>query len=224
MGFVFPQVPWGCFAACGTEGLHTGREGGVGHARQAAGMVAASGQGRAIDKGPLGPWCKSWVKNLEGNSSNTSHALISFPLRPAPPPLLQIQSALCFEGGLVEDSGGGKFFPPKMICVNLNPSVTPWGTNMTGKIVHFRRMNLQSLLLREILMYRGVRTRILNLTASIYYSCWVICYYCTGTPETRKSAFPSRSYCAPCVWRQWKSWNTEDVVGEGGTKSLFLTF
>lgn len=55
VGFVFPQVPWGCFAACGTEGLCTGREGGVGRAGQAAGMVAASGQGRAIDKGPLGP-------------------------------------------------------------------------------------------------------------------------------------------------------------------------
>lgn len=62
---------------------------------------------------------------------------------------------------------------------------------MTESIVHFMHMNVQSLLLREILMYYCVRTRILNLTASIYYSCWIICYCCMGTLETIKSVFPA---------------------------------
>lgn len=33
-------------------------------------------------------------------------------------------------------------------------------------------------------MYCSVRTRVLNLTTSIYYSCWIICYCCMETLET----------------------------------------
>lgn len=109
--------------------------------------------------------------------------------------------------------GDRKFSQKWMICVNLNPSVCPWGANgMTESIVYFMHMNVQSLLLRELLMYYSVRTRILNLTASIYYSCWIICYCCMGTLEMIKSVFPSISYSALCFWRQWKRWHTVCVA------------
>lgn len=73
------------------------------------------------------------------------------------------------------------------------------------------RMNVQSLLLREILMYYSVRTRILTLTASIYYSCWVIRYCCMGNLEMIKSVFPSRSCSSLCFWRQQQRWHTVSV-------------
>lgn len=50
--------------------------------------------------------------------------------------------------------------------------------------------------------------KILSLTASIYYLCWIICYCCMGTLETMKSVFSSRSCSALWLWRQWKRWHS----------------
>lgn len=95
---------------------------------------------------------------------------------------------------------------------------------MRESIVHFMRVNVQSLLLREILMHYSVGTRILTLTASIYYSCWIICYCRMGNLEMIKSVFPSCSCSSLCFWRQQKRWHTVRVCSWLRWDKIFFYF